>query len=245
MAPQLTLYTAKTCPYAHRTELALEESGLQYTSFEIDLQNKPEWYAPRVNPVSKVPAITYGGPIVPPDNPSPESTKLAESLVLLEFIADIAEPGTLLPTDPVLRAKARFFIDTVATTIGTTYGAFVFRAESAEKVLTSIEKIQSLLPPEGYAIGPRFTIADAAVAPFFARLEVVLEEDIGAFDVGVGPKTLKILNTDPKFARYRKYFADIKARESFKKTFDREPMLDRWAPKVVALRAQRQAQATL
>ncbi|KAG6880625.1 hypothetical protein C0995_005370, partial [Termitomyces sp. Mi166 len=105
MASQLTLYTAKTCPYAHRVELALEESGLQYTSFEIDLQNKPEWYAPRVNPVSKVPAITYGGPIVPPDNPSPESTKLAESLVLLEFIADLSKPGNLLPTDPVLRAK--------------------------------------------------------------------------------------------------------------------------------------------
>ena len=169
----------------------------------------------------KVPAMTYGGPIVPPDDPSPESIKLAESLVLLEFIADIATPGTLLPTDPVLRAKARFFIDAVANTIGKTYGAVIFRGEPAEKVLNSIEKIQSLLPPEGYAIGPQFTIADAAVTPFFARLEVIFEEDIGAFDAGVGLKTLEILNTDPKFARYRRYLADLKARESFKKTFDR------------------------
>ncbi|KAG6899649.1 hypothetical protein C0993_008329 [Termitomyces sp. T159_Od127] len=169
----------------------------------------------------KVPAITYGGPIVPPDNPSPESIKIAESLVILEFIADISKPGTLLPTDPVLRAKARFFIDTVSNTIGTTFVAVTLRGEPMEKVLASVEKIQSLLPPEGYAVGPEFTIADAAVVPFFARLELILEEDIGAFDVGVGPKTLQILNTDPKFARFRKYFAAIKARESFKKTFDR------------------------
>ncbi|KAG6805318.1 hypothetical protein H0H93_005077, partial [Arthromyces matolae] len=76
------------------TEIALAESGLEFTRFEIDLQNKPEWYATRVNPASKVPAIAYGGPAVAPDDPSPESTKLAESLVLLEFIADLSTPGT-------------------------------------------------------------------------------------------------------------------------------------------------------
>ncbi|KAG6884106.1 hypothetical protein C0992_006989, partial [Termitomyces sp. T32_za158] len=99
----------------------------------------------------KVPAITYGGPIVPPENPSPESIKLAKSLVLLEFFADISKPDTLLPTDPVLRAKARFFIDTVSNTIGMMFVAVTIRGIPIEKVLTSIEKIQSLLPPEGFA----------------------------------------------------------------------------------------------
>jgi glutathione S-transferase len=46
--------TTQVCPYAHRAELALKESGLDYKRFEIDLQNKPEWYAPKVNPASKV-----------------------------------------------------------------------------------------------------------------------------------------------------------------------------------------------
>ncbi|KAG6843460.1 hypothetical protein H0H93_000918, partial [Arthromyces matolae] len=166
------------------TEIALAESGLEFTGFEIDLQSKPEWYATRVNPASKVPAIAYGGPVVAPDDPSPESTKLAESLVLLEFIADLSTPGTLLPTDPVLRAKVRFFIHTVTNTIESTFLAVVLRGEPVEKVLESIEKIQSLLPNEGYAIGSQFTIADAAVAPFLARLEVILAEGIGAFDAG-------------------------------------------------------------
>ncbi|KAJ6614340.1 hypothetical protein B0H10DRAFT_2221347 [Mycena sp. CBHHK59/15] len=43
------------------------------TRFEIDLSNKPEWYAPKINPTSKVPAIAYGGLQVPPDQPSPNS----------------------------------------------------------------------------------------------------------------------------------------------------------------------------
>ncbi|KAG6853414.1 hypothetical protein C0991_004582 [Blastosporella zonata] len=239
MAQQITLYTAKICPYAHRAELALEESKLKYTRFEIDLKNKPEWYAPRVNPASKVPAIAYGGPIVSPDEPSPESEKLAESLVLLEFIADIS--GKLLPTDPVLRAKARFFIDAVSNTIQSSFGAVVVRGESVEKVLTAVEKIQSLLPAEGFAVGPDFTIADAALIPFLARLEIILKHDLGAFDEGTGPKALETLTTDVKFARYRKYFADIKARESFHKTFDAEVVRDSFAKR--DLRALRSAQA--
>lgn len=39
---------------APQAELALEEVGAKYTKFQIDLQNKPEWYAPKVNPASKV-----------------------------------------------------------------------------------------------------------------------------------------------------------------------------------------------
>ncbi|KAG6916933.1 hypothetical protein DXG01_004620 [Tephrocybe rancida] len=217
MAPQLTLYTAKRT----QTELALEESKLQYTRFEIDLQNKPEWYAPQVNPASKVPAIAYGGPVVSPDQPSPESEKLAESLVLLEFIADIS--GKLLPSDAVLRAKTRFFIDAVSNNVQSAFGAVIVRGEPAEKLLTAIEKVQSLLPAEGFAVGPEFTIADAALVPFLARIEVALGNDFGAFEEGTGPKTLEVLDTDAKFARYRKYFSDIKARESYQKTFDPKP----------------------
>jgi glutathione S-transferase len=48
--------------------------------FEINLYNKPDWRAPKVNLTSKVPTIVYGGSDVAPDDPSPESIKIAESL---------------------------------------------------------------------------------------------------------------------------------------------------------------------
>lgn len=89
------------CPYAQRVRIALKEANPPYTEYEIDLQNKPEWYAPRVNSTSKVcvasletlsppglkslpykhaqvPTMTYNGPKVEPSNPSLESFKLAE-----------------------------------------------------------------------------------------------------------------------------------------------------------------------
>ncbi|KAG5651458.1 hypothetical protein H0H81_008594 [Sphagnurus paluster] len=220
MTQRLTLYTAKVSPYAHRVELALEETKLEYTRFEIDLRNKPEWYAPLVNPACQVPAIAYGGPVVDPSQSSPESEKITESLVLLEFVADLT--GKLLPKDPVQRAKVRFFIDAVSNTVGPAFVASVIRGEPVAKIHEAIEKIQALLSAEGYAVGSDFTIADAALVPFLARLEVALKNDLGAFEEGTGLKAFEALSSEPKFARYRKYIADVKARDSYKKTFDEE-----------------------
>lgn len=50
---KLLLYTAKVCPYAARAELALELAGLDYDVFEVDLMNKPSWYADKINAASK------------------------------------------------------------------------------------------------------------------------------------------------------------------------------------------------
>jgi hypothetical protein len=38
----------------HKVELAFQEAGADVTRYQIDLQNKPEWYASRVNPAGKV-----------------------------------------------------------------------------------------------------------------------------------------------------------------------------------------------
>jgi len=64
---------------------------------------------------AQVPAMTYGGPKVNPTDPSPESFKISESLILLEFIADLFPSTNLYPNDPVQRAQIRFFIDTLST----------------------------------------------------------------------------------------------------------------------------------
>lgn len=52
------LYTAKVCPFAARTELALELSGVKYDTYEIDLANKPSWYAEKINKASKGTCLT-------------------------------------------------------------------------------------------------------------------------------------------------------------------------------------------
>ncbi|KAI0784097.1 glutathione S-transferase C-terminal-like protein [Abortiporus biennis] len=219
MPETLTLYTASVCPYAQRVELALSEAKAPFTRFEVDLQNKPEWYAPKVNPASKVPAIAYGGPQVPPDQPSPESTKIAESLVLLEFVADLYPDSGLLPKDPVLRAKARFFIDAVSNKFNPAFFKFVFRGEGTlDEFVAAIKEIQALLPAEGYAIGP-FSIADLALIPFWGRGLVAFENDLGGFAVGEGPKYLEAIKKNPELTRFLKYVDDVTSRPSFKATF--------------------------
>ncbi|KAJ7867286.1 glutathione S-transferase [Mycena leptocephala] len=241
MPEQITLYTAKGCPFAHRVELALAEASVGYNRFEIDLDNKPEWYAPNVNPASKV---SYGGPQVSPDLPSSESVKLAESLILVEFVADLYPESNILPKDPVLRAKVRFFIDAVSTKFLPEFMGPIARGQPFEPLFEALEQLQALLPADKmYAVGDEYTAADIAIAPFLARMEVWLKNDLGAYKEGEGKKASEHLFSGDRFARLIKYFDALKARESFKATFDADLIKETTRPRFALLRAQVQAAA--
>ncbi|KAN0130518.1 hypothetical protein V8E53_011604 [Lactarius tabidus] len=222
--PDLIFYTAKVCPFAQRVELAFQEAKADVTRYEINLQNKPDWYATRVNPASKVPAVVYGSPKSDPENPTPESAKIAESLVLLEFVADLYPDSGLLPKDPVERARVRFFIDAFSTKVLPHGFAFVLRGEAPDAFLNGVAEIQDLLPPGDaqFAVGDHFTIADAAIAPFLCRWELHLKNDLGKFAEGTGPRVYGELFRSERFARLQKYYANISGRDSFKNSFDSE-----------------------
>lgn len=173
------------------------------------------------NALLQVPAVAFGGPKVSPDQPSPDSAKIAESLILLEFVADLYPSSGLLPSDPVSRARIRFFIDTFSTKFAPSYHGALLQGGSFDATLAAIEALQEQLPKDGkYLLGDQFTIADAAVAPFLGRAEVALSNDFGKYPVGEGKKVWETLSTSPKYARFWKYFQDLKARDSFKSTFD-------------------------
>ncbi len=116
----------QVCPWGQRAALALAETGAPRTShrrcaintlgkltslsstpsdtlIEIDLQNKPSWYASTVNPASKVPVLRLG------KHDDSAAPTVPESHVLLELVSDL-HPGKLLPSDPWARAEARYFI---------------------------------------------------------------------------------------------------------------------------------------
>ena len=54
-----------------------------------------------------------------------------------------------------------------------------------------------------FAVSDDFTIADAAIAPFLARLKVALKNDIGAYKEDEGKKTWEVYHSD-RFAKLRK-----------------------------------------
>ncbi|KAJ7056103.1 hypothetical protein C8F01DRAFT_1156823 [Mycena amicta] len=244
MTEQLTLYSAKICPFAQRVELALYEAKAGYNRFEVDLSNKPEWYAPQVNPASKVPAIAFGGPQVSPDQPSPDSVKIAESLVLVEFVADLYPASTILPSDPVKRAQARFFVDAVSTRLLPAYMGPLGRGQPFEPFWNALEAIQKLLPEDKtFAVGDDFTAADIAIAPFLARMEVWMKNDIGAYKPGEGIKAAEYFFEGERFKRFVKYFDAIKARDSFKATFDADYIKKTYTARFEPIRAKLQAEA--
>lgn len=147
--------------------------------------------------------------------------KLNESLVLVEFVADLFPESGILPKDPVLRAKVRLFIDAVSNKFGPANFAVIHNGGDPEQLVTAAEYIQGLLPAEGFAIGP-FTAADIAIAPFLGRLKALLENDLGGYEPGKGEgaRILKLLQ-QPKLARFQQYWADLEARPSFVSTFDK------------------------
>ncbi|KAH9930485.1 uncharacterized protein BXZ73DRAFT_101857 [Epithele typhae] len=239
MPESITLYSAKICPYAHRAEIALAEAKAPHKRFEIDLSNKPEWYAPKVNPASKVPAIAYGGPDVAPDAPSPESTKIAESLVLVELVGDLYPASGIVPADPIARAQARFFIEGVSTKFVPHWYAYQMRNGALDDVWKGVEYVQSLLPPTGFATG-EYSMADIAITPFLARARLSLLNSIGTFQPDEA-KTVWATLTDKngKYARFAQYIDDLFARESFKATFDEAFVTEAFQKRIGAMLAKK------
>ncbi|GJE97135.1 glutathione transferase omega [Phanerochaete sordida] len=225
---QITFYTHAYSVYSHRVHLALEEAKADYTLYTVNIWDKPAWYAAKVNPIGKVPAITYGGPKVSPDAPSDASVKLRESLVLLEFLADVFPDAGLLPADAVQRAQARLFMRDADAALYEGMKAYFFAREPAQKLLDALERVQRALPPAGFAAGAQWCIADMAAAPFLARIVFLLEHDLGVYPAGEGAKTLALVRGE-RFARLNRWFADVQAQPSFKATWDEAVQFSVWS----------------
>ncbi|KAH7921390.1 thioredoxin-like protein [Leucogyrophana mollusca] len=219
---QLTFYRFEASPFSHKVALALAEAKAPHKVCEVDLFNKPEWFTAKVNPVGKCPAISYGGPEVAPEDPSPQSEKIAESAVILEFIADLYPESGLLPKDPVLRARVRYFIDVVANKLVLPSFAFSNGVEPYENILKGVDAIQDLLPETGdFAVGDTYTIADATLIPFAARLQIVWKTELGKFAPGEGRKLGEELQ-GPKYTKFMRYLNTMMERPSTKATYDEE-----------------------
>ncbi|KAG6370881.1 glutathione S-transferase [Boletus reticuloceps] len=237
MPEQITYYhdVLKISPFCHRVEIALLEAGASYTPHGFDIFNKPAWFA-KVNPFSgKIPALTYGGPHVPPEEPSPLSFKLTESFVILEFLADLFPNASLLPpvSDPTARARVRFFIDAVARHVETPMFNIAKDVPGAlEKMMEGLETFQALLPdPEAaggeYAMGKVFTNADCAIAPILGTLQIAARTDVGRLKAEVAKKVEEML-AETKFDRLRRYQKALWERESVKKVLDLERIEGVW-----------------
>jgi glutathione S-transferase len=167
----------------------------------------------------------YGSPKSDPENPSAESVKISDSLIILEFVADLYPDSGLLPKDPVDRARVHFFIDEFSTKVLLPTATFFYFGGDEEEVertfVTALADLQELLPHNAlFVVGDHFTIADAAFAPLLGLWELTFRHDLTKFAIGTGTRLHQEIFESERFARLQKYYANISSRESFKNTFD-------------------------
>ena len=103
----LELYTYFRSSASFRVRIALNLKGLDYVPHVIMLPNgdqtRPEFVA--TNPQALVPALIDG------------NLKLAQSLAIIEYLDETRPPATLLPIDPIGRARVRSLSQLIACEI--------------------------------------------------------------------------------------------------------------------------------
>lgn len=166
----IELFSARVCPFAHRSRLALMEKGIPFRLIEIDLRNKPPWYR-EVSPTGAVPALRQGDFL------------LRESLIINEYVDELAPDPPLLPPSAQLRAQARLWIDFSSSRfVPLFYRLLKAQAEDDRNafgeemltVLASLDKELERRKGEGrYWFGWQVGLVDIAFYPWFERWAVL------------------------------------------------------------------------
>jgi glutathione S-transferase len=163
----IELFSARVCPYAHRTRLVLAEKGLDFELTEIDFKHKPERFL-EVSRYGKVPAIVHRG------------HEVYESAIINEYLEEVFPKPRLMPEDPGLRAQVRIWIDYCDDHfLDDLYGAIrnqdpAKHGALKDKVvahLRTLEDAHARLSGGGpYWLGAEASLLDFALYPFFERL---------------------------------------------------------------------------
>lgn len=98
MAARFQLISFKLCPFVQRSVITLLHKGIDFETTFIELSDPPPWFAV-LSPLGKVPVLRVDG-----------ETTVFESAVINEYLDEVT-PGQLLPKDPLLRARARAWIE--------------------------------------------------------------------------------------------------------------------------------------
>ncbi|KAI9142300.1 glutathione S-transferase [Paraphysoderma sedebokerense] len=238
MSQNIKLYFARICPFAHRTTIILHELGLlksirdfnlnakELEVVHIDLANKPEWYYD-INPKGTVPTLELLN--VKSSHDPNRNQILFESALIAEYLADqYSSLKRLIPETSVDKYRMKYVVNQfVESFIPNFYG--ILKTQDVEKqvevkeaLLKAIRQLNILLATTSsgpYILGPEFTLGDALIGPFIARLSIL--ENFRGFTVPQGNE----------YDRFHAYADAIVQRESVKETLaTKEELFAAYAP---------------
>jgi glutathione S-transferase len=169
----IKLYDFKSSPNCQRVKVVLAEKNLTYEIVPIDLrkqeQKRPEFL--KLNPYGKVPVLTD------------DATVLYESCIINEYLHEKYPDPPLMPADCGARGRVRLLIDYGLNHLDAVYQKLRLERmkdpreqepqiiENAKtEARTLLRRLESELGEQSYLAGD-FSLADAALAPRFIRLE--------------------------------------------------------------------------
>lgn len=179
--PTFKLISHDTCPFVQRSVITLEVKGVPYERTFIDLANKPDWFL-EISPMGKVPVL-----VVRPDGESAEETVLFESAVISEYLDEVTE-GSMLPADPLTKAKHRAMNELASAAIGDAWRlAMAADLEAAKqheaKLRAKLERFEAQVVGPMFA-GEAMSMVDASTIPLLQRVAWAddLTEALDAFE---------------------------------------------------------------
>jgi len=165
MTAKYMLCSFTTCPWVQRAAIVLRAKQVPYDITYIDRDHRPDWFL-KISPHSKVPVLRID-----------EKEALFESNAIAEYLDETASPR-LHPEDPVARARNRAWTDYVPTFASAVSDTAYSDSEEeftakAAKFAGPFGKLDEVLAKRGnagpYFNGPKFSLVDAAYAPFLQR----------------------------------------------------------------------------
>ncbi len=171
----IDLYTWST-PNGRKVSIMLEETGLKYGVFPIDIAKNQQFADDfvRINPNSKIPAI------VDHEGPGGKKFPLFESGAILIYLAD--KTGEFLPKEPAAHYRTLQWLMFQMGGVGPMFGqAHHFLRAAPEKIQYGIDRysketrrlygvMDGHLKQNQYLAG-EYSIADIATYPWVARYE--------------------------------------------------------------------------
>ena len=159
----MTLFSAPSDPWSHRTRLVLAEKGIAIDLVNVDMNDLPEDLID-LNPYHSVPTLVD------------RDLVLYDSRVIIEYLDERFPHPPLMPIDPVTRAQFRLALYRIERDW---YGlARQIDQEPDKKQTVKLKKIlrdtilqsADLFKVKPYFLSDEFSLVDASIAPILWRL---------------------------------------------------------------------------
>ncbi|KAK1422286.1 hypothetical protein QVD17_25287 [Tagetes erecta] len=161
--------------FGMRVRIALAEKGIGYVYKEQDLLNKTPLLL-EMNPIhKKIPVLLHNG------------KPINESCIIVQYIDETwSDKSSLMPSDPFLRAQARFWADYVDKKVyDASKKTWTLKGEEQEKgkkeFIEILKVLEGQIGEKSYFMGESFGYADIALVTFYSWFYTY--ETLGNFSI--------------------------------------------------------------